>query len=371
MNEFLNTLIHLIVLQATISFFVFVFNRKRNNSLVILGFFLITYMFPLFGYVFRSYFMIHFNFYFFIGPLFYMYTKSILGVLKRRSYHLFVPGVIEFFLQLSYYIEPQIYQELVYGSYQFLCNIIYDVILNLYTVYFSIQAILLIKKYKNDIINIYTAEVRKRLQWILVTGMVLVFQFGVIAFLLFIFREKGYGESLYFISVPIAGITVYWISFYGLMQKNLNLSLIFDQEKEKQKKDESLKETTKDRDVEIVEIKPETILKYEEIVAFFNKTKVYKDKDLSIYKIADLMQISYKDVSFSINAVGKKNFNQFVNEFRVNEAIRLLDNEKIELYNLSGIAEEVGFNTRSTFFAAFKSVTGQTPGEYRKRKGNV
>ncbi|OYQ49014.1 hypothetical protein CHX27_01820, partial [Flavobacterium aurantiibacter] len=290
--------------------------------------------------------MLHVNFYFFIGPLFYMYTKSVLGILRKEDYFLFVPGVFEFFFQLYFYADPNFYFEFVLGKYKSWNLFTYDVVLNLFTVFFSVKAILLIKKYRNDIVNIYTVEVRKSLRWISTAGVVLIIQFGLIAFMLFFLKENGLEQILNYIAVPIAGITVYWISFYGLTQKNLNLSLIFDQDDEKRKSNENVKQISKDKDSDIVEVKPATILKYEEIVDFFNKTKVYKDKDLSIYKIANLMQISYKDVSFSINAVGKKNFNQFVNEFRVNEAIRLLDNEKIELYNLSGIAEEVGFNCK-------------------------
>jgi AraC-like DNA-binding protein len=50
-------------------------------------------------------------------------------------------------------------------------------------------------------------------------------------------------------------------------------------------------------------------------------------------------------------------------EYRVEEAKRLL-REKINI-KVEEIAEEVGYNSKSSFNAAFKKITGKTPSEWR------
>lgn len=61
-------------------------------------------------------------------------------------------------------------------------------------------------------------------------------------------------------------------------------------------------------------------------------------------------------------------FNTLVNEYRIREACRrIADHENYGHLNLEGLSASVGFKSRTTFFNAFKSVTGLTPSEYLKR----
>jgi AraC-like DNA-binding protein len=59
-------------------------------------------------------------------------------------------------------------------------------------------------------------------------------------------------------------------------------------------------------------------------------------------------------------------FPEFVNEYRVREAERLILCSKGE-NTIQQIMYEVGFNSKSAFNAAFKKHTGYTPTEIRKR----
>ncbi|RYY52505.1 MAG: AraC family transcriptional regulator [Chitinophagaceae bacterium] len=68
-----------------------------------------------------------------------------------------------------------------------------------------------------------------------------------------------------------------------------------------------------------------------------------------------------------INGMYGKSFNDYVNEFRVREAIRLLQSPAHQNFNLLGIAYDAGFNSKSTFNRAFKKVTGKNPKEYIPR----
>ena len=59
------------------------------------------------------------------------------------------------------------------------------------------------------------------------------------------------------------------------------------------------------------------------------------------------------------------NFNQLLNEKRIEVALRNLENSKWEHLTLEGVALEVGFKSRTTFNKAFKTKTGCTPSKYK------
>jgi YesN/AraC family two-component response regulator len=59
----------------------------------------------------------------------------------------------------------------------------------------------------------------------------------------------------------------------------------------------------------------------------------------------------------------KKTFTQFVNEFRIREAIRLIG---LGNKSITEISLEVGFNNFSYFNKQFKRVTGKSPSKYKK-----
>jgi AraC-like DNA-binding protein len=67
-----------------------------------------------------------------------------------------------------------------------------------------------------------------------------------------------------------------------------------------------------------------------------------------------------------LNKELKKSFHEFVNEYRNQEAIKLMSDPDYDHFSLQGIAEEVGFNSKSSFNRSFKKHTGKTPSEFLK-----
>ena len=62
------------------------------------------------------------------------------------------------------------------------------------------------------------------------------------------------------------------------------------------------------------------------------------------------------------------NFSRFINAYRVTEALELLADPERDDCSVTGIGFESGFNSKATFFAAFKDFTGMSPAEFRKLK---
>lgn len=92
---------------------------------------------------------------------------------------------------------------------------------------------------------------------------------------------------------------------------------------------------------------------------------LFKNPDLKLGDLASELMIPQHQLSQLLNDNLGKGFTGFVNEYRIKEACKLLlagDNPKIE-----AIGFEVGFNSRSTFFAAFKKLKGTTPSLFQQQ----
>lgn len=97
---------------------------------------------------------------------------------------------------------------------------------------------------------------------------------------------------------------------------------------------------------------------------FENSPEIYST-GFSSDKLAELVGENYKYVSQVINEKWNLNFNQLLNKYRIREACkRLMDREQYGHLTFEALAASVGFNSRSTFAAQFKAVTGLTPSQY-------
>ena len=84
---------------------------------------------------------------------------------------------------------------------------------------------------------------------------------------------------------------------------------------------------------------------------------------LSLQDLSKELNISSHQLSQFLNNNLNKNFTSFVNEFRINEACKIItSNDKL---TLESVGYDVGFNSKSTFFSAFKKHTGTTPLNYQ------
>lgn len=91
----------------------------------------------------------------------------------------------------------------------------------------------------------------------------------------------------------------------------------------------------------------------------------YRDPELSLSTLAERLNLNPHELSRILNKVIKKSFNDFVNEFRVAEVIRCMQQPAFDHLTLLGIAYDAGFNSRTTFHRIFKQVTGKSPAEYK------
>ncbi|MBX2962140.1 MAG: AraC family transcriptional regulator [Cyclobacteriaceae bacterium] len=93
----------------------------------------------------------------------------------------------------------------------------------------------------------------------------------------------------------------------------------------------------------------------------------FQNTSLTLKSLSESLHVSPQVLSQVINQKSGKNFNSFVNAFRIEESKRLLHREEFKNQTIASIAFDVGFNSLSSFNTAFKRETGETPMAYRKQ----
>ncbi|MES1219331.1 MAG: ABC transporter permease, partial [Bacteroidota bacterium] len=96
----------------------------------------------------------------------------------------------------------------------------------------------------------------------------------------------------------------------------------------------------------------------------------YQDPDLSLSSLAEKLSLSPHELSRVINTAFKKSFSDFINEYRVRDAARKMQDPAYDHITLLGIAFESGFNSKTTFNRIFKQMTGKSPTEYKNQVKN-
>jgi len=97
----------------------------------------------------------------------------------------------------------------------------------------------------------------------------------------------------------------------------------------------------------------------------FEKSENFLSKEMSLAVLAGQLETNTKYLSEVINKYKEKNYNNYINELRINYIAYLLKTDSAYLnYKVSYLAEKAGFSSHSAFTTVFKSVTGISPNTY-------
>ena len=146
---------------------------------------------------------------------------------------------------------------------------------------------------------------------------------------------------------------IYYVSITGYAQAQPNTGLVFKEEEHKV--ENTQKEKFNESELETWKVK---------ILKLMQEEKLYLQPELNLSDIANRLKTNISVLSGVVNNAFGKNFNDFVNEYRVKEfqeRIQLPENKNITLL---GIAFDCGFNSKATFNRSFKKFTGKAPKEF-------
>jgi len=103
------------------------------------------------------------------------------------------------------------------------------------------------------------------------------------------------------------------------------------------------------------------------VIFAMEKEHIYRDEDVSLSKLSNVLSIPPYHLSQVINEKLKKNFNDLVNSYRIEDAKEKLKDISNNNLTILEIAFDVGFNSKTAFNRAFKKQTGMTPSQFRNK----
>ena len=102
------------------------------------------------------------------------------------------------------------------------------------------------------------------------------------------------------------------------------------------------------------------------LIKYFEEEKPYLRADLSINEVASYLYSNKSYVSRVINDHFKKNFNQFVNFYRIEEAKRIFMTDRS--LSITNWYQKAGFGSMASFCISFRIYTGASPADWCKEQ---
>ena len=283
--------------------------------------------------------------------LFYVYIRNLSLLPKSNKIYIYlVPGMVILIMNMLVYLKVSSYIEKLRFSEVF--RFVHHIGGHLYAIFIYYQTHKFISKHTLEINNQYASTTGRELKWAKYFMLT-----GVLFTLTIHFTSKLHNIYLDLTEAIINVGLLYWISIYGIRQQTIkNLiqqkSFVIEKNDKLHKKNEISEE---DKDL------------FNRVQQIFISQKVYKNPDLAIVDIANIINEHPKKISTIINEVSNKNFKTFVNGFRINEAKEILKSSSSDYYSIEGIILEVGFKSKSAFYDAFRKETGTTPINYQNK----
>ena len=102
------------------------------------------------------------------------------------------------------------------------------------------------------------------------------------------------------------------------------------------------------------------------LVALMNEKKPYLDANIQMSDFARMLGCSTHTLSQVFTLFIKRNYYDFISEYRIEEFKRLSRDPKYANYTITALSNQCGFRSRTPFLVAFKKFTGMTPKEWMK-----
>jgi AraC-like DNA-binding protein len=308
------------------------------------------------------------------GALMYLYVRSVLEKIKTfRKLDLLhiAPALLHFIELIPFYLLPVKAKQVALTLYilnpkklsehaPFILPMDTHIFLKngLWYFYIALSIRLLIRFYKRNPLWIK----RNKHIWYWITRLTGIHTLSIIVSLVGLVFFDKYTYREYSIMPPIVFILtcIILLMFKPKILYGLNNMRINDDTIKMEKNEEVLSKNFELPSLKIKEYK-------EKIGLLINNEKVFLIKNYSIKEMSNDLDIPVHHLSFVINKEFDTNYASFINNCRIDYIIEHRYDDEWSQFSLEGIGAEAGFNSRNTFFKAFKIKTGETPSEYFRK----
>ena len=105
----------------------------------------------------------------------------------------------------------------------------------------------------------------------------------------------------------------------------------------------------------------------QKLYTYLETEKSYVNPKLKVDEVALAIQSTQKEIAAALKKNKNQNFTACINQFRIEEVIRLFNDLKYDHYKLEVIASMAGFGSKQSFYTAFESIVGVKPAFYRQK----
>ena len=296
---------------------------------------------------------------FLLGPLFYFYVRSVTDntfIWKSKYWLHFIPYFLQLIYSLPFYTVNKIYVIEFINTFlagELRINPEYKIIFAVQDIHLLIYlylTFLLIKSVNNNYTNAqYIISIASRIKWLkeLFYCFILFLLTLTVLYIYILFKGKYNPVTNYIYTLITSGI-IYFIAYRLVLNPGL-VSPDFTQ-----KYRSYMPFSGEDGEKYMLKLK-----------SLMEESKIFINPGLKLSLLSEQLGLPSHQVSKLINEKFGKSFNDFVNEYRVNEFISRLNTDEYRSYTIYGIALDVGFNSKSSFNTAFKKITGKNPSEYK------
>ncbi|WP_235294432.1 helix-turn-helix domain-containing protein [Portibacter lacus] len=297
-------------------------------------------------------------------PLLYFYVLSLIYEdfkLSRKHLLHFIPYIISFVVLI-----PRFYGVDAAGKEAYFNNYLYNpetqfVITMSYvqSIVYKVLIFYVLAKARKITLENFSSFYANNIKWLFQLNI-----FSAIILLLVLFKTFSKfvvedAESLNFIRIMVVILVLIFTCW--LILKALYKPEIFRGIKTTQKPVNAILETENNPPrTEKVDEKIQSLEK------FMLELKPFLNPNLTIQSLANKVDLPVTELSLLINHYIGKHFFDYVNEYRIKEAMKELKDPRNMKMTISEILYQVGFNSKSSFNTAFKKFTSMTPSEFRK-----
>jgi AraC-like DNA-binding protein len=285
-----------------------------------------------------------------VGPLLFLYSKALtqfgFKLQPRDSLHL-IPSILSSIVILSLGDAPRSKEFTTF------VDTIMVVLIALQMLAYLICMLFILKNYTKTIQDTYSSLEKINLHWLRFFVISQIVMWSIAFVIDILWHDTG---DIGFIWLLVS-IFMYLIGYFGLLQPE-----IFSGELQGEK----LQVQSEKKKYEKSALSPEQAeMIHQRLLSYMESSKPYIIPTLTLPALSKEMNLSPHHLSQVINERLNKNFFEFINQFRIEEAKRLLKDPQKRHLTLAAIGFEAGFNSVSSFNSIFKKVTSFTPSQYQ------
>lgn len=232
------------------------------------------------------------------------------------------------------------------------------------TLSYNLWALLLIRNHRQRLMQSFSKIENLDLNWLrlLIIAALVVYAINVMLFNLnSIFNFATY-RDLILVTYSIGSVYILFLGYFGLQQGNIFISNLPPTAKPAATANEQLSANPPQ--------KPEHLSFINKLTHFMEARQPYLDPELTLAKLSDMLKVKPDFLSEVINTKLNQNFFDFVNKYRIEEfKIQRLKESNRHL-SILGLAYDCGFNSKASFYRAFKKFEGISPTAYIQQVSN-